>query len=163
MNTSAERLKEDGIMRTVIAFALMIALLTGCTANRAQNGALLGSLAGATVGALTFKNKVSGAAIGAGTGLLVGYIAGNEMDKMDAYDQSRVVDALETTPSGHQTQWVNPDSRTHYEAVPQPPRQYDNGRVERDVTLKARMADGSTETIYARAYRQPDGSWQLVQ
>ncbi|MBG0791463.1 MAG: hypothetical protein H0S80_13305 [Desulfovibrionaceae bacterium] len=150
-------------MRTAIAFTLMIVLLAGCTANRAQNGALLGSLAGATVGALTFKNKVSGAAIGAGTGLLVGYIAGNEMDKMDAYDQNRVANTLETTPSGYSTQWVNPDTRTRYEAVPEPPRQYYDGRVERDVTLTARMADGRTETVYAKAYRQPDGSWQLVQ
>lgn len=150
-------------MRTAIAFALTITLLAGCTANRAQNGALLGTLAGATVGALTFKNKASGAAIGGGAGLLVGYLVGNEMDKMDSYDQSRVVDTLETTPSGHQTQWVNPDTRTYYEAVPEPARRYDNGRVERDVTLKARMADGTTQTVYARAYRQSDGSWQLVQ
>ena len=150
-------------MRTAIAFALMIALLAGCQANRAQNGALLGTLAGATVGALTFKNKASGAAIGGGAGLLVGYIVGNEMDKMDAYDQSRVVDTLESTPSGYRSQWVNPDTRTRYEAVPEPPRQYDDGRIERDVTLKARMADGTTQTVYAKAYRQPDGSWQLVQ
>lgn len=149
--------------RTALVFVLMIALLTGCTANQAQNGALLGSMAGATLGALTFNNKISGAAIGAGTGLLVGYIAGNEMDKMDAYDQSRVADTLETTPSGQATRWVNPDTRTRYEAVPEPPREHRDGRVERDVTLKTRMADGSTQTVYAKAYRQPDGSWQLAQ
>lgn len=142
---------------------LILALLAGCTANRAQSGATLGGLAGATLGALTFKNKISGAAIGAGAGMLVGYIAGNEMDKMDAYDQNRVADTLETTPSGRRTQWVNPDTRTHYEAVPEPPRHHDDGRIERDVTLTARMADGRTETVYARAYRLPDGSWQLVQ
>jgi surface antigen len=142
---------------------MMISLLTGCQTTQAQNGATLGTLAGATLGALTFKNKISGAAIGAGAGMLVGYIAGNEMDKYDAYDERQISNTLETAPSGHATQWVNPDSRVQYQAIPAPPRQYDNGRVERDVTLKARMADGSTQTVYAKAYRQPDGSWQLVQ
>ena len=59
--------------------------------------------------------------------------------------------------------WTNPDTYTRYEAVPEPPRQYSDGRVERDVTLRARMANGEMETVYAKAYRQPDGSWQLVQ
>ncbi|MCJ2165688.1 MULTISPECIES: glycine zipper domain-containing protein [unclassified Pseudodesulfovibrio] len=150
-------------MRTAIVLVMMISLLTGCQTTQAQNGAALGTLAGATLGALTFKNKISGAAIGAGAGMLVGYIAGNEMDKYDAYDERQIHNTLETAPSGHATRWVNPDSHVQYQAIPEPPRQYGNGRVERDVTLKARMADGSTQTVYAKAYRQPDGSWQLVQ
>ena len=150
-------------MRTVIAFALMIALLTGCQTTKAQNAATLGTLAGATLGALTFNNKVSGAAIGAGTGLLVGYIVGNEMEKYDAYDEQRISNVLETAPSGYASQWTNPDTRMHHQAIPQPAKQYEDGRIERDVTLKARMPDGEMETIYAKAYRQPDGTWQLVQ
>ena len=160
-------------MRTVIAFAIMIAVLTGgCAANKAQNGALLGSLAGATVGALTFKNKISGAAIGAGTGLLVGYIAGNEMDKMDAYDQGRVADTLETTPSGHQTHWVNPDTRTYYEAVPQPGRQ---GALEplagreqpvqggRETGVHRQLHDGLDDLFAGRAHVQPwECRWRLL-
>jgi len=138
----------------------MISLLTACQTTTAQNSAALGTLAGATLGALTFKNKVSGAAIGGGAGMLVGYIIGNEMDK---YDQNQVSNALETTPSGQVSTWTNPDTYAQYEAIPEPPRQYDNGRIERDVTLRAQMANGERETIYAKAYRQPDGSWQLVQ
>lgn len=147
-------------MRYAIILILALSLLPACQTTKAQNAATLGTLAGATIGALTFKNKNSGAAIGAGAGMLVGYIIGNEMDK---YDQSQISNALETTPSGHTTTWTNPDTYARYEAIPEPPRQYDNGRIERDVTLRARMADGSHETIYAKAYRQPDGSWQLVQ
>ncbi len=150
-------------MRTALAFALMIFILAGCQTTKGTNGAMLGTLAGATVGALTAGNKVQGAAIGAGAGMLVGYIVGNEMEKMDEYDLSQVSNTLESTPSGHATQWVNPDTRTYYEAVPEPPRRHRDGRVERDVTMRMRMADGSTETVYAKAYRQPDGSWQLVQ
>ncbi|QJB56233.1 glycine zipper domain-containing protein [Pseudodesulfovibrio sp. zrk46] len=147
-------------MKNMIAIVMLLALLTACKTTTAQNAATLGTLAGATVGALTFKNKVSGAAIGAGAGMLVGYIVGNEMDK---YDQTQVASALETTPSGQATTWTNPDTQTYYEAIPEPARQYDDGRVERDVTLRARMANGEYETVYAKAYRQPDGSWQLVQ
>jgi len=147
-------------MRTVIALILMLSLLTACQTTTAQNSAALGTLAGATLGALTFKNKISGAAIGGGAGMLVGYIIGNEMNK---YDQTQVSNALETTPSGYSSTWTNPDTRTQYEAIPEPPREYRNGRIERDVTLRARMPNGEHETVYAKAYRQPDGSWQLVQ
>ena len=148
------------LIKTAISLVLMLSLLAGCQTTQAQNGAGLGTLAGATLGALTFKNKVSGAAIGAGVGLVAGYLVGNEMDKAD---HARLSNTLETTRSGYASQWVNPDTRTRYEAIPEPPRQYDDGRVERDVTINARMADGSHQTVYAKAYRQPDGSWQLVQ
>lgn len=147
-------------MRTLIALALMLSLMAGCQTTSAQNSAMLGTLAGATIGALTSKNKISGAAIGGGAGLLMGYIVGNEMDKAD---QTQVANVLETIPSGQTAAWTNPDTRTYYEATPQPPRRHDNGRIERDVTLRAQMANGKYETIYAKAYRQPDGSWQLVQ
>ncbi|MGE4422635.1 MAG: YMGG-like glycine zipper-containing protein [Pseudodesulfovibrio sp.] len=147
-------------MKTAISLVLMLSLLAGCQTTQTQNAAGIGTLAGATLGALTFKNKVSGAAIGAGVGLLAGYIVGNEMEKAD---RVRLSDTLESTPSGYSNEWVNPDTRTRYEAIPEPPRQYNDGRVERDVTIRAQMADGSHQTVYAKAYRQPDGSWQLVQ
>jgi len=150
-------------MRVLIPLTLIIALLTGCTTTTAQNAATLGTLAGATLGALTFNNKVSGAAIGAGTGLLVGYIVGNEMEKYDAYDERQITNTLETMPSGQASQWTNPDTRMHHQVIPQPARRYDDGRIERDVTLRARMPNGEMETVYAKAYRQPDGTWQLVQ
>ncbi len=147
-------------MKNVLAIILMISMLAACQTTQAQNSAAFGTLAGATLGALTFKNKVSGAAIGAGAGMLVGYIVGNEMEK---YDKQQVAQTLETVPSGRTVAWTNPDTRTQYEAIPAPPRRYHDGRIERDVTLKARMPNGEMETVYAKAYRQPDGSWQLIQ
>ena len=148
-------------MRTARIFALVLtlSLLTACQTTQGMNGAGLGGLLGATVGALTFKNKISGAAIGAGVGTLAGYMVGNEMDKAD---QAYVSNVLETAPSGRTVAWSNPDSQSYYQATPHPPR-YDGGRVERDVTLETVMPDGRVQTVYARAYRQPDGSWQLVQ
>ena len=147
-------------MKRLTAILITLFLLTGCMTTRSQTGATMGTLAGAAIGALTAGDKVQGAAIGAGAGMLVGYIIGNEMDRTD---QTRVAQTLEYTPSGRASTWSNPDTGAHYEAIPQPARQYDDGRVERDVTINARMADGSVQTVYAKAYRQPDGSWQLVQ
>jgi len=146
-------------MKYIIACILTLTLLSGCAANQAQSGAGLGGLIGATVGALTFKNKISGAAIGAGVGAAVGYLVGNEMDKQD---HAKVSQALESGPSEEPVYWDNPDNHVSYQAVPHEPRR-ENGRIERDVTLNATMADGRTETVYARAYRQPDGTWQLIQ
>lgn len=146
-------------MKYVIACILSLSLLTGCAANQAQSGAGLGGLIGATVGALTFKNKISGAAIGAGVGAAVGYMVGNEMDKGD---RTQVTQVLENAPSEEPVYWDNPDRHVRYRAVPHPPRRR-HGRIERDVTLRATMPDGRRETIYAKAYRQPDGTWQLVQ
>jgi surface antigen len=150
-------------MRIFIVLLLSMFILAGCQTTKAQNAAMLGTLAGATVGALTFKNKNSGAAIGGGTGLLVGYLIGNEMEKMDGYDHQQITNTLEHAPSGQAKQWVNPDTHRRYEARPKPARKERNGRIVRDVTLRAQMADGSYQTIYAKAYRQRDGSWQLVQ
>lgn len=150
-------------MRTVIALTLTLFILAGCQTTKAQNAALIGTLAGATVGALTFKNKNSGAAIGAGTGLLVGYLVGNEMEKMDGYDKAQISQTLEHIPPGHTKEWVNPKSNRRYEAKPKRAKKNKHGRITRDITLRAQMANGEYETIYAKAYRQPDGSWQLVQ
>ncbi|GAB7022199.1 glycine zipper domain-containing protein [Salidesulfovibrio brasiliensis] len=144
--------------RFITLILLATLLLPGC-ANKAQNAAGIGALVGSTIGALTFKNKVSGAAIGAGAGLLVGYIVGNEMDK---YDRNQVSHALETTPSGRTHEWRNPDTGVHYRAEPRPA--YSNHqRIERDVELTARFPDGRHETVHATAYRAEDGTWRLVQ
>lgn len=148
---------EDAMKKTATLLILML-LATGC-ANKAQQSAGLGALAGATVGALTFKNKVSGAAIGAGAGMLLGYIVGNEMDKSDRQQVSNV---LENTPSGQSTHWRNPDTGVDYQASPRPPRHVGNS-IHREVELNARMPDGRHETVYADAYRESDGHWHLVQ
>jgi len=150
-------------MRILIALLLTTVILAGCQTTKAQNAAMLGTLTGATIGALTFNNKNSGAAIGGGAGLLVGYLIGNEMEKMDGYDHQQITNTLEHAPSGHTREWVNPDTRRHYEVTPEPARKRHDGRVVRDVTMRMQMADGSYQTVYAKAYRQPDGSWQLVQ
>lgn len=68
-------------MRHITALIIAITILAGAQAAQAEGGKVVGTLAGATIGSLTFKNKVSGAAIGAGVGLLVGAVVDSEMDR----------------------------------------------------------------------------------
>ncbi|MBN2140349.1 MAG: glycine zipper domain-containing protein [Desulfovibrionaceae bacterium] len=146
-------------MNKIIPVLIAVVFAASACANKAQTGAGTGALAGATLGALTFGNKVEGAAIGAGVGLLLGYIIGNEMDK---YDRQQVSRTLETTPSGQTTNWRNPDTGNYYQATPQP-AYAQNDRTYRDVVLETTTAEGKKEKVYAKAYRNPDGTWQLVQ
>lgn len=68
-------------MRHITALIIAITVLAGAQTARAEGGKALGTLAGATIGSLTFKNKISGAAIGAGVGLLVGAVVDSEMER----------------------------------------------------------------------------------
>jgi len=145
-------------MRKVLIVALMACFLVagyGC-ANRAQQGAAVGSLAGATIGALTFKNKLLGAAVGAGVGTLFGYIVGNEWDK---HDEAQVQRTLETGRSDQPQAWTNPDTGVSYSATPTPPYMSEN-KVYRDVYIKDEK-DG--DTIMAKAWRDDKGVWHLKQ
>jgi surface antigen len=148
-------------MKRFIVLAMISAFLltsvAGC-ADKAQSGAGLGALAGATVGALTAKNKVSGAAIGAGLGALLGYVVGNELDK---HDKAQIGKVLEDQPSGKPMSWKNPDTGVQYEATPSTPYSKDE-KVYRDVYIKANV-DGQEKDMKAKAYRNPDGTWVLVQ
>ncbi|MBU1247119.1 MAG: hypothetical protein KKB70_00360 [Proteobacteria bacterium] len=145
---------------TAIVLTLCLALLLpGCASkSKARDYATTGTLLGAAVGALTAKNKVSGAAIGAGAGLLLGYILGNELDKDD---QEMLSSTLEHEPSGNTSTWNNPDTGYRYEATPS--RAYvENDRIYRDIEIRSSI-DGRMETVHAKAYRDNDGTWQLVQ
>lgn len=146
-------------MRKALVIIMLLTFLAagyGC-ANKAQSGAGLGAMAGATIGALTFKNKVSGAAIGAGVGLLMGYIVGNEWDK---HDEQQVQQTLESGKSHQTHSWVNPDTGAQYSATPSPPYM-ENDRVYRDVVISESGPDG--DKVMAKAYRDSNGEWRLKQ
>lgn len=145
-------------MRKFLIAALAVCFLSvgfGC-ANKAQQGATVGGLAGATIGALTFKNKLLGAAVGAGVGTMMGYIIGNEWDK---HDEQQVQQTLETGHSGQATAWTNPDTGASYTATPSAPYRAEN-RVYRDVVIKDAQ-DG--DEIMAKAWRDENGVWHLKQ
>ncbi len=102
-------------MKHLVIAAVLTCFLAagyGC-ANKAQQGATVGGLAGATIGALTFKDKLLGAAVGAGVGVLMGYIVGNEWDK---HDEAKLQKTLETNNPGRP-----PHGRIRILARPTPP------------------------------------------
>lgn len=145
-------------MKRILTISLLICFLLagfGC-ANKAQQGAGMGGLAGATIGALVFKDKLLGAAVGAGVGMMMGYIVGNEWDKSD---EKKVQHTLESGKSGQAQTWKNPDSGKSYTATPDHPYMADN-KVYRDVTIKD-SDDG--DTIKAKAWRDDNGVWHLKQ
>ena len=145
-------------MKRLIILSLVGTLLLGGCASNAQIGAGAGAMAVATIGALTFKNKMTGAALGAGAGLLLGYIAGNEADKLSDRDKKNVVGTLEHGQSGQAQRWENPDGRP-VQATPGRPYVKDS-KVYRDVEILT--ADGTK--VKAKAYRNDaTGDWILVQ
>ncbi len=147
------------ILLTLAGF--LAATITGC-ANRSKagQGALIGGLGGAAVGGQLGPDDRRGenALIGAGIGMVLGYIIGNEWDK---YDQRQLNNTLEYRESGNRSEWLNPDTGNRYTATPHEAYRKD-GRVYRDVEIDG-YVDGRRETVHATAYRRPDGTWQLVQ
>lgn len=140
---------------TIIGLLFCFILTSGCTTtmNNAQKGTGVGLLAGGLVGALVSKDKLVGAAIGAGAGAVLGYMAGNEMDKYDASQISRVA---ETVPSGETVGWTNPDTGKVYEATPQRATRK-SGRIKREVIVVAE--DGTR--IKVKVQRNSDGTWSM--
>ncbi len=143
---------------TAVLLALAVA---GCAGmNRAEQGALIGGLGGAAVGGQLGPDDERGknALIGAGIGVVLGYLIGNEWDKRD---QRQLNNTLEYNRTGETRDWVNPDTGASYAATPT--RTYEReDRVYRDVEIDGHV-DGKRETVHATAYRRPDGTWQLVQ
>jgi surface antigen len=106
---------------------------------------------------MTGNGKVVPTLIGAGIGLGVGYIIGNEWDK---YDSNQIEETLENTPSGETVTWKNPDTNNTYKATPQEPI-VKNGKVYRDIQIES-YVDGKKELVTAKAYRE-NGRWVLKQ
>jgi len=143
---------------------LLLALIFGgmgcANSNKAEQGAVIGGLGGAAIGGQLGPDDDRGknALIGAGIGIVLGYLIGNEWDKSD---QRKLDDTLEYNRTGRSSDWVNPDTGSSYTATPT--RTYRrNGRDYRDVEIDG-YVDGKRETVHATAYRRPDGTWQLVQ
>lgn len=149
-------------MRTlgILLLATLLAAPTGC-ATKGQTGAVIGGLGGAAVGGqLGPKDKRrQNALIGAAVGALLGYIAGNELDK---YDREQVSAALEHSPSGRTTSWVNPDTGRAYSVTPAPAYTAPTNDVCRDFTLTGQDSSGRPETIHTKACRNAYGQWVLM-
>lgn len=134
-------------MKNLLATFLVVVLGTGC-ATQAQTGAMTGAAAGAAIGALTSKNKISGAAIGAGGGLLLGYLVGNEMDKWATEE------VVESQPSGVPRVWREPDG-TITSVTFNPIQQY-GSTVRREVLIKNTSSAVPSRFV---GRKTADGTW----
>lgn len=151
-------------MRTspTAAIALAAALaLSACATQPTQEqtgmvvGGVLGGVLGSQVGGGT--GRTTATIIGAIAGAAIGSAVGRSMDEND---RRRTAQVLEATPTGHATQWRNPDTGHQYTVTPtktiataeQPCREY---------TVDATIG-GKKDTAHGTACRQADGSWKVV-
>ena len=141
------------VMITVCLVATMF--LTGCLANNAQYGAVGGAAGGALVGQAIGKSTEA-TLIGAGVGLMLGYIVGNEMDKWDRQNLNNVYETAQTNTT---TSWVNPDTQNQYQVTPQSTTLQGNQWC-RDAEIQA-VIDGRVETTHTTACRNVRGEWEL--
>ncbi|RMF16633.1 MAG: glycine zipper 2TM domain-containing protein [Alphaproteobacteria bacterium] len=144
-------------------------LLAACTSTgqgeKEAGGTILGGALGGLLGAEIGGHgtgKVVGAALGTFLGAAIGNEIGKSLDRADrlALEQAQYR-ALENTPSGERSEWVNPDTGHHGWVEPQPAYQNEEGRYCREFTQKI-FVGGQEVTGYGTACRQPDGSWKIV-
>lgn len=145
---------------TASAFAVGIA---GCAQNPSQEtvggltGAVIGGVVGHQIGEGRGKDlaTIAGAVIGAAVGSNIGR-------HLDAQDELRAQQALETNRIGQVSAWTNPDTGAQIALTPT--RTYENpyGQYCREYQTEV-IVGGQVEKAYGTACRQPDGSWQIVQ
>ncbi len=151
--------------------ALSVALLVGLTAcadsqygQKQTVGAVLGGVAGGLLGSKVGggSGKLAAAAAGTVLGVFLGSEIGKSLDKADQGYASRTHQAaLETSPTGKETGWRNPDNGHSGSVTPTKTYQSESGQYCREYQQTVTI-DGRTESAHGTACRQPDGSWKIV-
>lgn len=126
--------------------------------NRELIGQILGGATGGYVGSQIGDGTGRLIAVAAGT--VVGIVIGGEIGRsMDREDKLCVDQTLETAPDGTKVRWNDVDR--HYTVTPQSTYQNADGQYCREYQMETEV-DGSTEQMYGKACRQPDGAWKIV-
>ena len=117
------------------------------------SGAILGGVIGHQIGGGSGNTiaTIGGAALG-------GFVGGRIGRKMDRDDARKTAQALETTPDGRASSWVNPNTGQSHAVTPK--RTYpgaDGPCREFDTTSEI---DGQKETVRGTACRPADGRWK---
>ena len=144
---------------TAAAMAAMLATLAACEnpPTKQQTGAVSGAVIGGVVGSTIGGGTGRTVAIVAGT--VAGAVIGGKIgQKMDEADKLKAAQALESTPTGQQTSWTNPDTGAKYTMTPTKTYEASAGPC-RDFTVDASV-DGKPEKVSGTACRQSDGSWK---
>ena len=153
---------------SVVAALGIAGLLAACANDSGpkQNvGTVLGGVGGAVARAQFGKGtgQLVGVAAGTRLGALLGSEVGHYLDKADRTYMDRANQrALETSPSGSQVSWRNPDSGNAGTIVPQPAYQAPGGEYCREFQQTIQVG-GETKQGFGTACRQPDGSWKIMQ
>lgn len=130
----------------------LLASLAGCYTTNKDVGIVTGAVIGSQFGGNSTERAVAtiaGAVIGGAIG-----------DAMDAEDQRRVRQALESTPTDDPYKWTNPDSNITYRVVPTR-TYYDSGRPCREYVTTS-WINGEQHVSRGLACRTPSGSWRAV-
>lgn len=148
--------------RHILLSTLLVIGLAGCGATggpKETTGTVLGGVLGGAVGSQIGGG--TGRTVATVVGALIGANIGANLGRsMDDTDRMRTAYVLETGRTGQASGWVNPDTRNEY--VVTPTRTYETaGAPCREYTMRA-VVGGQPDTVYGRACRQPDGTWQVV-
>lgn len=142
------------------ALIFATATVTGC-ANWSNSdtgtvaGGALGGLLGSQIG--HGSGKTIATVVGALGGAALGNYVGNRFDQRDRKQFGSV---LESQPTGHTSQWNNPDTDSSYSVTPT--RTYKQNQKDcRDFTMNANV-EGQTKKVTGTACRQADGQWKVV-
>lgn len=141
----------------IAAVVLASITLSACGVSKSTLGTLGGGVAGGVIGSQVGGGSGRTVAIIGGT--LLGAMAGNYVGgQLDELDRRKAQDALERTPTGQTTSWVNPDSGDRYAVTPT--RTYEDSRagVCRDFDMNVVM-DGKSEVVKGTACRDSRGEW----
>ena len=144
----------------LISVTLIFAM--GCASTtKQQEGAVIGTVIGGVLGAELGNDKRSSGRknVSILAGALIGGLIGSSIGQyMDDVDRMKTGRALENSPTGVSSSWVNPDTSNRYIVTPTKTYEQDVGPC-REYTMQA-IIGGKQETVYGTACRQADGSWK---
>jgi surface antigen len=142
-------------------------MLVGCATDAGEKqvgGVLLGAVVGGLLGAQIGGGRGQLAAAAAGTllGAYLGSEVGKSLDRADRQHAERTArNGLQSSPSGHTTRWVNPDSGHFGTFTPANAYRSRDGLNCRDYQQSVSV-DGRTRTVIGTACRMDDGSWRVA-
>jgi surface antigen len=124
--------------------------------NRRAVGAVLGGALGGLIGSQIGEGRVA-ILVGAAAGTLIGSEIGRRMDETDL---ACIGEGLEKAKDSQPIEWPSADRTATYRLVPLSSFSQ-NGRDCREFVLQA-SARGRSEDNTARACREADGIWRVV-
>lgn len=153
------------LLSKVVVLVLSASLVTACsqysqstnTGIGAGSGAILGGLAGSAIGAGTGQVVAIGAGAIAGA-LLGGYIGKN----MDSSDKHTMNNAMENNKPNQSTSWKNSQTGARYKVKPTSTMMSYHGYNNCRKYHTTGYMDGKRSHVDGIACRQKNGSWQPV-